>query len=191
MNDQAPLGVSGRIAAAFQGNALTPLLALVALLLGLFAVLVTPREEEPQINVTMANVLIPFPGASAKNVEQMVAAPAEQVIKADQLIDVTRFMNADGELEWDAPAGEWTILRIGYQPTGRSNHPASVGGRGLEIDKLSPDALDFYWEHVLDRVEDARVTDQRVQPGEQQMRLLAQFAGQHACPGLEILQLAA
>ena len=40
-----PLGISGRIAAAFQSNAITPLLALVALLLGLFAVLVTPREE--------------------------------------------------------------------------------------------------------------------------------------------------
>jgi hypothetical protein len=65
MNDKASMGISGRIAAAFQANALTPLLALVALLLGLFAVLVTPREEEPQINVTMANVLIPFPGASS------------------------------------------------------------------------------------------------------------------------------
>ena len=74
------LGVSGRLAAAFQSNALTPLLALVALLLGLFAVLVTPREEEPQINVTMANVLIPFPGASSANVQKMVAQPAEQVL---------------------------------------------------------------------------------------------------------------
>ena len=62
-----PLGLSGRIAATFQSNALTPLLALVALLLGLFAVLVTPREEEPQINVTMANVITPFPGASVKD----------------------------------------------------------------------------------------------------------------------------
>ena len=76
----APLGASGRIAAAFQSNAITPLLALVALLLGLFAVLVTPREEEPQINVTMANVLIPFPGASSENVQNMVARPAEQVL---------------------------------------------------------------------------------------------------------------
>ncbi len=74
------LGVSGRLAAAFQSNALTPLLALVALLLGLFAVLVTPREEEPQINVTMANVLIPFPGASSTDVQNMVARPAEQVL---------------------------------------------------------------------------------------------------------------
>jgi multidrug efflux pump subunit AcrB len=53
----------------------------VALLLGVFAVLVTPREEEPQINVTMANVLIPVPRAPAvRDVEQMVAGPAEQVL---------------------------------------------------------------------------------------------------------------
>lgn len=74
------LGVSGRIAAFFQSAQITPLLALMALLLGAFAVLVTPREEEPQINVTMANVLIPFPGASVRDVEQMVAGPAEQVL---------------------------------------------------------------------------------------------------------------
>ena len=83
------LGISGRIAAAFQGNALTPLLALVALLLGLFAVLVTPREEEPQINVTMANVLIPFPGASSIDVQNMVAHPAEQVLGQIAGIDHT------------------------------------------------------------------------------------------------------
>ena len=80
------LGVSGRIARYFMSARITPLLALVALLLGAFAVVVTPREEEPQINVTMANVLIPFPGASARDVEQMVAAPAEQVIS--QIADV-------------------------------------------------------------------------------------------------------
>jgi len=80
MNSAPQLGISGRIAAAFQSNALTPLLAVVALLLGLFAVLVTPREEEPQINVTMANVLIPFPGASSADVQNMVARPAEQVL---------------------------------------------------------------------------------------------------------------
>ncbi len=80
MTAKQNLGISGRIAAAFQSNALTPLLALVALLLGAFAVLVTPREEEPQINVTMANVMIPFPGASSADVQNMVARPAEQVL---------------------------------------------------------------------------------------------------------------
>jgi multidrug efflux pump subunit AcrB len=80
------LGASGRIAAFFQSAQITPLLALVALLLGAFAVLVTPREEEPQINVTMANVLIPFPGAAVRDVEQMVATPAEQVLS--QIADI-------------------------------------------------------------------------------------------------------
>ena len=74
------LGASGRIAAFFLRAQITPLLALMALLLGIFAVAVTPREEEPQINVTMANVLIPFPGAAVRDVEQMVAGPAEQVL---------------------------------------------------------------------------------------------------------------
>ncbi|MDE2310720.1 MAG: efflux RND transporter permease subunit, partial [Betaproteobacteria bacterium] len=74
------MGISGRIAKFFLHSQMTPLLALVAVLLGLFAVLVTPREEEPQINVTMANVLIAYPGASAQDVANTVATPAEQVL---------------------------------------------------------------------------------------------------------------
>ena len=74
------LGISGRIAATFQRNALTPLIALVLLLAGVFATLITPKEEEPQIDVTMANVLVPFPGASARDVDALVARPAEQVL---------------------------------------------------------------------------------------------------------------
>ena len=48
------LGISGRLATAFQKNPLTPILAIMGLLLGLLAVAITPREEEPQIDVTMA-----------------------------------------------------------------------------------------------------------------------------------------
>ncbi|MDH5778673.1 MAG: efflux RND transporter permease subunit, partial [Gammaproteobacteria bacterium] len=76
----APLGISGRIARAFLTSEITPLLALVGFLLGLFAVMITPREEEPQINVTFANVFIAFPGASAKEVEELVSTPAEQIL---------------------------------------------------------------------------------------------------------------
>jgi multidrug efflux pump subunit AcrB len=78
---EAPrLGISGRIASYFETARITPLLALVAFLMGLFALVVTPREEEPQIDVTMANVIVPFPGASARDVEAMVATPGEQVL---------------------------------------------------------------------------------------------------------------
>jgi multidrug efflux pump subunit AcrB len=74
------LGFSGGVARRFQNNALTPLLALTALLMGLFAVVVTPREEEPQIDVTLANIFVPFPGASTQEVENLVAIPMEQVL---------------------------------------------------------------------------------------------------------------
>jgi multidrug efflux pump subunit AcrB len=74
------LGFSGRVAQAFLNTEITFLLALLGLLLGFFAVLVTPREEEPQINVTFANVFIAFPGASAREVESLVSVPAEQAL---------------------------------------------------------------------------------------------------------------
>ncbi|MGI9238250.1 MAG: efflux RND transporter permease subunit [Woeseiaceae bacterium] len=74
------LGLSGSLAAKFQDSKITPLLALTGLLMGLFAIVVTPREEEPQINVTFANIFVPFPGASAVEVENVVAVPMEQVL---------------------------------------------------------------------------------------------------------------
>ena len=74
------LGLSGRIANSFLGSEITPLLALFGVLLGMFAILVTPREEEPQIDVTFANVFIPYPGASAREVEALVTTPAEQIV---------------------------------------------------------------------------------------------------------------
>jgi multidrug efflux pump subunit AcrB len=74
------LGISGSTARAFLTSEITPLLALVGFLLGVFAVMVTPREEEPQINVTFANVFIAFPGASAREVEELVTTPAEQIL---------------------------------------------------------------------------------------------------------------
>ncbi|MDF1764740.1 MAG: efflux RND transporter permease subunit, partial [Oleibacter sp.] len=74
------LGISGRVARAFQNSAITPLLAIIGLLLGGFAIMVTPKEEEPQIDVTFANVFIGYPGASVLQVEQLVTIPAERVL---------------------------------------------------------------------------------------------------------------
>ncbi|MCP9472673.1 MAG: efflux RND transporter permease subunit [Nitrospira sp.] len=79
-NPRARYGLSGRIAALFIGSKLTPLIMLGALLLGLFAVIATPREEEPQIVVPMADVWLPFPGASAKIVEEQLTKPFERKI---------------------------------------------------------------------------------------------------------------
>ena len=80
MTEISPMGISGRIARFFLSSQLTPLIAIVLVMAGAFAVIVTPREEEPQIDVTMANVFVAFPGASAKDVETLIAIPAEQVL---------------------------------------------------------------------------------------------------------------
>src|SRR5690554_1818981 len=91
------LGISGKIARTFQNSQITPLLALVGLLLGFFAIMVTPKEEEPQIDVTFANVFIAFPGASAKQVEQMVSTPAEQMLSEIKGVDDIFSVSSPGQ----------------------------------------------------------------------------------------------
>ncbi len=94
--EQKPLGISGRTAKAFQSTEITPLLAIVGMLLGLLAILITPKEEEPQIDVTFANVFIPFPGASPVEVEQLVSTPAEQVLSEIEGVEHTMSVSRAG-----------------------------------------------------------------------------------------------
>lgn len=74
------LGISGKIAGMFIQSKLTPLIILASIILGLFATFVTPREEEPQIVVPMADVFVQYPGATAQEVESRVTKPMEQLI---------------------------------------------------------------------------------------------------------------
>ncbi|MFA6989007.1 MAG: efflux RND transporter permease subunit [Candidatus Gastranaerophilaceae bacterium] len=74
------LGIAGQIAKAFIRSKLTPLIILAAIILGLFAVVVTPREEEPQIIVPMADVFVQAPGMSAHEVETRVTKPMEKLL---------------------------------------------------------------------------------------------------------------
>jgi len=74
--------------------------------------------------------------------------PANVTIARDKIIDLTPHLK-NGRLTWDAPAGEWTILRFGYTPTGAVNAPSPVSGRGLEVDKLSRSAFDTHWAGMM------------------------------------------
>jgi len=74
------LGVAGRLAAAFAHSKLTPLLMVASLLLGVWAVVALPREEEPQIIVPMVDVTVEMPGASPVEVEQRVTRPLEKLV---------------------------------------------------------------------------------------------------------------
>ena len=74
------LGISGRIAKAFIQSKLTPLIILASIILGIFATAITPREEEPQIIVPMADVFVQAPGMSAHEVESQVTKPMEKLL---------------------------------------------------------------------------------------------------------------
>jgi len=90
------LGFSGRVARSFLLSEITPLLGLVGLLLGMFAILVTPREEEPQISVTFADVYIPYAGATATEVEHLVTTSAEQVLSEIEGVEHIYSVSRDG-----------------------------------------------------------------------------------------------
>ena len=92
----APLGVSGRLAALFVGSKLTPLIIIASLLLGLFAIVLTPREEEPQIVVPMADVWLSFPGASAKVVEEQLTKPIERKLSEIKTVEYVYSISRPG-----------------------------------------------------------------------------------------------
>ncbi|HKZ16548.1 MAG TPA: efflux RND transporter permease subunit [Geobacteraceae bacterium] len=71
------LGFAGKVAHAFIDSKLTPLIVIASLLIGLYAVIVTPREEEPQIVVPMIDIYLPLPGSTPKEVEERVVKPLE------------------------------------------------------------------------------------------------------------------
>ena len=80
MEKKHKFGVSGSIARYFIDSKLTPLIIIISLVAGIFAVLITPREEEPQIVVPMIDVMVMYPGASAKQVETKVTIPVENLM---------------------------------------------------------------------------------------------------------------
>ena len=74
------LGPAGKLAQAFINSKLTPLVIVASILLGVGAVLLLPREEEPQIVVPMIDIFVQMPGASAKEVEERVTKPMEKLL---------------------------------------------------------------------------------------------------------------
>ncbi len=83
------------------------------------------------------------------------ATPAATAIASREVIDLTAKMKPDGTLEWDAPAGNWTVLRLGYSLTGAKNRPATPAGSGYEVDKLSREHVDAYIHGYFDPLEKA------------------------------------
>ena len=81
MSDRSILRGAGKLANSFIDSKLTPLVIVASLLLGAFATMRTPREEEPQIIVPMLDVMVQMPGATATEVEDRAAVPMERLLR--------------------------------------------------------------------------------------------------------------
>ena len=90
-------GIAGRLATAFIDSKLTPLVVVASILLGAFALLKLPREEEPRIKVPMIDVIVSMPGASAKEVEERVTNPMEKLLWEISGVEYVYSISSPGE----------------------------------------------------------------------------------------------
>ena len=80
----------------------------------------------------------------------VLVVPAGKTITLKQVVDLSARMQPDGHLAWDAPAGKWTVFRIGYTPTMKAPHPAPAGLGCLEVDKMDKEANLQHWQNVIE-----------------------------------------
>jgi (4-O-methyl)-D-glucuronate---lignin esterase len=98
-----------------------------------------------------------YPYSSYPNVKTHLPAPAESdnteeslILKQKDIIDISEYMQANGHLVWNAPAGNWTIVRMGARVTGASSRPAPEPAIGLESNKLSKKAFENHLKNYTD-----------------------------------------
>jgi multidrug efflux pump subunit AcrB len=89
-------GISGKIAGFFINSKLTILLMIALMVIGIYSSTLIPREEEPQINVPMADLMIGYPGASPSEVEARITAPLEKAIANIKGVDHIHSMSRNG-----------------------------------------------------------------------------------------------
>jgi hypothetical protein len=113
----------------------------------------TPMVEN-YIEKTLAKMWqTPFPYWNAYQwAAQPVVDNNDLVIDPTKVIDISGYMNADGELNWNVPAGNWVIERTGMSPTKVHNGPASIEGTGLEADKMSKEHIKAHFNAYLGEI---------------------------------------
>jgi hypothetical protein len=110
-------------------------------------------ELAPRLTIENIDAKDGFSGVAVLSARDAEDA-ADGTVQRRQIVDLTSRLTADGRLNWRVPAGEWVILRLGYTPTGATNHPAPVEGTGLECDKFSKTALDAHWAGFMQKILD-------------------------------------
>jgi hypothetical protein len=74
--------------------------------------------------------------------------PGDRAVAPDQVVDLTSRLTPDGHLEWDVPAGRWTIVRTGHRMTGSRLMIPPPGADGLSVGWLSPEGVELQFEHL-------------------------------------------
>ena len=89
------------------------------------------------------------------NVPQNARSPVEgltSIVKKEDIIDLTSGMDNEGNLAWDAPEGDWKIIRFGYTCTDSHVSTSSGDWQGSVLDYMSKEAFDFYWNDVVEPI---------------------------------------
>ncbi|MGN0201866.1 MAG: glycosyl hydrolase [Candidatus Cryptobacteroides sp.] len=125
------------------------------------AVLAFPTPEgTEQIEGTREKALyIRAPYSSQPGVKQYLLPEgvgadkaAESAVNPDEIIDLTALMTPEGDIEWDAPAGEWTVMRFSSRNNGAATRPAPLPGVGMECDKFDKEALRAHFSNFTDKL---------------------------------------
>lgn len=154
------LGIAGKVAHAFIDSRLTPLVVIASLLLGVGALLLLPREEEPQIIVPMIDVFVQMPGAAAKEVEERVTRPMEKLIweipgveyvystsSPEQAMVVVRFKVGENEENAIVRLNQKMFANMDLIPPGATPpliKPRSIDDVPILAITLSSDRYDHY-----------------------------------------------
>ena len=92
----------------------------------------------------------PFPAwDSYKWKQQNNITDASLKVGSNDVIDISDKMDANGNISWDAPKGNWTIQRYGMTPTGTKNAPSAPQGKGYEVDKANKEMVQFHYDNFI------------------------------------------
>jgi len=116
------------------------------------AVFAVPADQGEKYRLQDWEKKISFSKASLKRATQSLYEPDERAIPKDKVLNLTKYLSADGRLSCKIPQGKWTIIRFGFTSTGSTNHPAVDEGHGLECDKFDAETVAFQFDKALGRI---------------------------------------
>jgi hypothetical protein len=115
------------------------------------------RGHTPYPMYVPATGLVEIPEIAARKTYYkdiaVLALPAEGIVPANKVIDLSAKMMADGRLAWNAPPGKWVVYRFGHTTSGTLIQPAQWQATGLECDKMSLDAVSYHLDHVIGEIQ--------------------------------------